>query len=125
MAQPIVYVDTSAIRHGRSAELRRAMEHLAGFVQTHVPRLISYGFYVDDQESEMRVVAVHPDSDSLVFHLKVGGSEFRKFVDLIELKKIEVYGPIGDNVLELLHQKARMLGSDTVAVYRFCAGFAR
>jgi len=90
-----------------------------------MPRLISYGFFLDREQRHMTVVAVHPDSASLEFHMDVGGAEFRKFADLIELSRIEVYGRVSDPVLERLHQKARMLGSGTVTVHELYAGFAR
>ena len=54
-----------------------------------------------------------------------GGAEFRKFADLIELSRIEIYGRVSDAVLERLHEKARMLGNGTVAVHELYAGFAR
>jgi len=73
----------------------------------------------------MTVVAVHPDSASLEFHMDVGSAEFRKFADLIDLLKIEVYGRVSEAVLKRLHQKARMLGKGTVAVHEFYAGFGR
>lgn len=125
MPQPIVYVDTSAIREGKLEEVEAAMKELAVFVEANMPRLVSYGFYLDEKRTEMTVVAVHPDSASLAFHLDTGADEFRKFADLIELVRIEIYGSVSDDVLERLHQKARMLGSGTVAVYDFHAGFAR
>src|SRR5215207_3211212 len=123
--QPIVYVDTSAIREGRLEELKVAMTGLAAFVEANVPPLLSYGFFLDRDQRQMTVVAVHPDSASLEFHLDVGGAEFRKFADLIDLSRIEVYGRVSDPVLERLRQKARTLGRGTVAVHEFFAGFAR
>lgn len=125
MTQPIVYIDTSAVREGKAEELELAMKRLAAFVDANVPQLISYGFYLDEGRTQMTVVAVHPDSASLEFHLDVGGTEFRKFADLIDLAQIEVYGAVSDAVKERLHQKARMLGTGTVAVHEFYAGFAR
>ena len=123
--QPIVYVDSSTIRDGKLEELKVAMKGLAAFVEANMPRLISYGFFLDREQRHMTVVAVHPDSASLKFHMDVGGAEFRKFADLIELSRIEVYGRVSDPVLERLHQKARMLGSGTVTVHELYAGFAR
>ena len=123
--QPIVYVDSSTIRAGKLEELKVAMKGLAAFVEANMPRLISYGFFLDREQRHMTVVAVHPDSASLEFHMDVGGAEFRKFADLIELSRIEVYGRVSDPVLERLHQKARMLGSGTVTVHELYAGFAR
>ncbi len=125
MSQPIVYIDTSSIREGKLGELERAMKRLAEFVEENVPQLISYGFFLDEDRTRMTVVAVHPDSASLEFHMDVGGTEFRKFADLIDLETIAVYGRVSGAVLERLHQKARMLGRGTVEVHEFYAGFAR
>lgn len=125
MPQPIVYIDTSSIREGKLDELEVAMKDLAAFVEANVPQLISYGFFLDESRVQMTVVAVHPDSASLEFHMDAGAAEFRKFADLIDLSRIEVYGRISEAVLARLHQKARMLGRGTVAVYEFYAGFVR
>jgi hypothetical protein len=125
MPQPIVYIDISAIRKGKLEELQAAMKALAAFVEANVPQLISYGFFLDEDRTQMTVVAVHRDSASLEFHMDVGAAEFRKFADLIDLLRIEVYGRVSDAVLKRLHQKARMLGKGTVAVHEFYAGFSR
>jgi hypothetical protein len=124
MTQPIVYVDTSEIRTGKLEELQTAMEHLARFVEANVPQLISYAFFLDPDREQMTVVAVHPDSASLEFHIDKGAAEFRKFADLIRLSRIEVYGRVSDAVLERLHEKARVLGNGTVTVHDLYAGFA-
>ena len=125
MSQPIVYVDTSAIREGKLTELEAAMNSLAAFFEANVPQLISYAFHLDGERTQMTVVAVHPDSASLEFHMDVGAAEFRKFADLIDLVRIEVYGRVSDAVLKRVHQKAQMLGRGTVTVHDFYAGFAR
>jgi len=101
------------------------MAQLASFVEAHVPGLISYGFHLDPNRETMTVVALHPDSDSMAFHLDTCKSEFGRLADLIELLAIEVYGPIDSSVLERLHSKARMLGRGSVRVHDFQAGFSR
>jgi len=123
--QPIVYIDTSAIREGKLQDLKAAMKHLAAFVEANVPRILSYAFFLEEAGKEMSVVAVHPDSAGLEFHMQAGAAEFRKFASLIELKRIEVYGRVSESVLERLHAKARMLGSAPVIVHDFQAGFDR
>jgi hypothetical protein len=125
MAPPIVYVDTSAIRDGKHEQLEVAMNDLAAFVEANMPRVISYGFFLDRDRTQMTVVAVHPDSESLEFHMDTGAAEFRKFADLIDLSRIDVYGAVSEAVLERLHQKARMLGRGAVAVHDLHAGFVR
>lgn len=125
MPPPIVYVDTSVIREGKHQELEVAMKQLAAFVEANMTRVISYGFFLDQNRRQMTVVAVHPDSASLEFHMETGAAEFRKFAEFIDLLRIEVYGEVSDGVRERLHQKARMLGNATVAVHALYAGFAR
>lgn len=125
MTQPIVYVDVSRIREGKLDELESAMEDLTAFVEANMPRLIFYGFFLNDERTQMTVVAIHPDSDSLEFHLDRGDGEFRKFANLIELLRIEIYGHVSDSVLQRLHDKARMLGKGTVNVHELFAGFVR
>jgi hypothetical protein len=125
MSHPIVYIDKSTVRDGQLTELKTAMKELAGFVEANMPRLLSYAFFLNENQTQMTVVAIHPDSASLEFHLDTGAEEFRKFANLIDLLSIEVYGQISDAVIDRLEQKAEMLGSGTLTVHEFYAGFAR
>jgi uncharacterized protein YkuJ len=125
MTQPIVYVDKSTARDGKLEELKAAMKHLAAFVEANAPQVMSYAFFLNSDQTLMTVVAVHPDSASLEFHMDVGTEEFRKFGELIDLIQIEIYGRVSDEVLDRLRAKARMLGSGTVEIHDLEAGFAR
>lgn len=126
VAEPIVYIDCSEIREGKVGALKTLIAELVEFVHAHEPQLISYGMYLDESTGCMRVVAIHPDSASLEFHMKIGGPEFRKFTELLELRTIDVYGRPSDVVLDLLREKAAMLGGDArVAVHALHAGFGR
>jgi len=126
MAEPIVYIDRSEIRPGRLEEVKRAVSSLVEFVDKNEPQLIFYGFYIDEESSAMTVVAVHPDSSSLEFHMKIGGPEFRKLADSIDLRSIDVYGQPTPTVLDQLQQKARMLGEGSrVVAHELHSGFSR
>ena len=125
MRQPVVYVDVSHVREGRLGELETAMNGLSRSVEANMPRVLSYGFFLDASRTTMTVVAVHPDSVSLEFHLDEGNEEFRKLADLIELSRIDVYGSVSNGVLDRLHRKAQMLGRGSVVIHDFYAGFAR
>ena len=126
MSETIVYIDRSHIRPGKLEDVRRAIPQLVAFVEANEPQLISYGIYIDEAGSTMSVVAVHPDPASMELHLEIGGPEFRKFAELIDLRSIDVYGRPGDTVLKQLQQKVDMLGEDgRVLVHDVVAGFAR
>ena len=121
----IVYVDHSDIHEGRLDELRHGISRLVELVERLEPRLIAYGFHLDETAGRMTVTAVHPDSASLELHLEIGRDEFRSLAGMITLTGIEVYGSITDRAREMLDQKARMLDGSGVVVVERSAGFAR
>ena len=121
----IVYVDTSDVRAGALEELKTGMEELVGFVEAKVPRILAYSVYFSDDGARMTVVHVHPDSASLEYHLEVAGPVFRRFVELVTLSSIHIYGDASAKVLEQLHEKARLLGRGDVTVDGLHAGFTR
>jgi len=126
MAETIVYVDHSEIRPGRVEEVKKGIAELVEFVKANEPQLVYYAFYLNEAGSSMTVVAVHPDSASLDLHLRIGGPEFRKLAELIDLRLIEVYGEPSETVLGQLNQKALVLGEHgRVVVNQLEAGFAR
>ncbi|MFE0136749.1 hypothetical protein ACFWY6_35085 [Streptomyces sp. NPDC059037] len=125
MAEPIYYVDRSDIREGKLAEVKNGMHDLATFVQAREAQLIAYHFYIDESESTMTTVAVHPDSASMELHMELGGPKFRLFGALIRMRSIDVYGRPSAVVMDQLGQKAEMLGGGTVTLHTLQAGFSR
>jgi quinol monooxygenase YgiN len=125
MAERLIVIDSSAVREGKLEELKKAIKSLVAFVESNEPRPIAYDVYLDEAGTRMTVVQVHPDSASMELHMKVAGPAFSKFVDLIALSVMDVYGTPSDNLMEQLQQKVRMLGKATVVVHRLQAGFAR
>jgi len=125
MSEPIVYIDHSEIRDGALEELKAGVRRLVEFLDAQEPRLLAYGFYIDDAAMRMTVVAVHPDSASLELHLGIGGEEFRKLAGLLTLTSIECYGQPSERAREQLRRKAEMLGNGAtmISIARF-AGFA-
>jgi hypothetical protein len=124
-SEPIVYIDHSDVREGSLEELGSGVRRLVDFIEAREPRLIAYGFYIDEDAMKMTVVAVHPDPASLELHLDIGTAEFRKLAHLLTLTAIECYGRPSEKALEQLRQKAAMLGDGgTVVSVDRTAGFA-
>ena len=125
MSDEIVYVDTSDVREGALEELKAAMKELVSFVEANEPRLIAYSVYFSDDGTRMTVVHVHPDSASLEYHMEVAGPAFRRFVELVTLSSIHIYGEPSEKLLKQSREKARLLGRGAVAVDALHAGFSR
>lgn len=125
MSDAIVYVDTSDVREGALEELKASIKELVDFVDANVPRLLAYNVYFSDDGTRMTVVHVHPDSASLEFHLEVAGPVFRRFVELVTLSSIHIYGEPTEKLLQQVHEKARLLGCGVVVTDALHAGFTR
>jgi quinol monooxygenase YgiN len=125
MADLVVYIDTSHVREGALEELKAGVEELVEFVEANEPRLIAYNVYFSDDGTRMTVMNVHADSASLEYHLEVAGPVFRRFVDLVTLSSIHIYGEPSEKVLEQAREKARLLGRGEVVVDALYAGFTR
>jgi quinol monooxygenase YgiN len=125
MSGLLIYVDTSDVREGAVEELRGAIKELVEFIDANEPQIVAYGVHLSDDEREMTVVHVHVDPASLEYHLDVAGPAFRKLADLITLSSIRIYGEPSERALTQLHDKARRLGRDDVAVHGLEAGFSR
>ncbi|MGH8957977.1 MAG: hypothetical protein ACRDVK_04805 [Acidimicrobiia bacterium] len=126
MSEPIVYIDHSDLREGRLADVKAGVRELVAFIESREPQLIAYGFYIDEEGMRMTLIAIHPDSSSLELHMKIGADAFRKFIELVDLRTIEVYCRPSHRVLEQLQKKVEMLSTTgRVVVHERFAGFAR
>lgn len=125
MPDPLVIIDSSEVREGKLEDLKRAMNELVELAQANEPRMIAYTVYLNEDSTRVTVLQIHPDSASAEFHMKVAGSAFSGFADLVQMSGIDIYGKPSDDLLERLRRKAQILGSGTVVVHDLHAGFAR
>ena len=125
MGEPIVAIDMSEVREGRLDEVKAAIRELAAFVDANEPRPIAYNAYLDESSNRLTVLQVHPDSASLEHHMGVAGPAFPKFTELIRMQTMDVYGEPSEDLLDLLRDKAKMLGNVSVGIHARHAGFLR
>ena len=123
--ETVVYMDHSEVREGKLGELKSAINDLIELVKAEEPRIIAYRVYFTDDGKRMTVIHIHPDSDSLEFHMQKAGRAFSRFADFIRMLKIDVYGKVSEGLLEQLRKKALILGGGIVAGHALHGGFAR
>jgi hypothetical protein len=125
VSEPIVSIDTSEIREGKLDDLKVAVGELVAFVESNEPRPILYDIFFDETGTLMTVVQMHPDSESMEYHMTVAGPAFAGFSELVTLSTLDVYGEPSEALLEQLGRKVQLLGPATVVVHDLQAGFAR
>lgn len=125
MAEPLIFIDSSEIREGKLDEVKAAVRGMVEFIEANEARPLAYHVYLDEVGGRMTVVQVHPDSASMEDHLRVAAPVFRRFVGLIRLATMDVYGTPSEAVLGQLRAKIGMLGSATLVLHPHHAGFTR
>ena len=125
MSEPLVFVDTSEVREGKLEELKTVIKDLAEFVRVNEPRPILYNVYLSEDGTRMTVIQAHPDSASMEYHMKLAGPVFTRFVELIKMSSLDVYGAPSDELREQMRQKALMLGAGGLTVHELAGGFER
>ena len=123
MKEPILYIDISEVREGKLSELETAIDELIAFIKEKVPRLIFYSVYLSENRRYMTVVQMHPDTESLEYHIEVGTPAFSKFRGLLQLNSIDLYGKPSENLLLQLNRKAKLLGTNcTLTIHELREG---
>jgi hypothetical protein len=107
MSGPLVYIGTYTIKNGRLEECKQRLGELVDLVETNEPRLIAFHIYLDQQGSKISVVQVHPDSDSMEFHLKVVSEHLTGAFEYLETTQSEqLYGAPSETLAEMLQAYA-------------------
>lgn len=69
MSAPFIYIGTYRLKEGKLEAFKQMCGGLAEFVESHEPRVIAFSVYGSDDGNEASVVQVHPDADSMLFHM--------------------------------------------------------
>jgi len=106
MTEPFIFIGTYKIKEGKLKDFKRYWRQFVDFVEESEPRLIAFNAYVDDDGSEVSVVQVHPDAESMEFHVKL----IREHVEhaawefLGDTVSTHIFGAVSDSGLETMRQ---------------------
>jgi hypothetical protein len=126
MSGPFIFIATNRLKEGKLEEERRRVPGLSDFIEANEPRLIAFNEYVNEEGTEVGVVQVHPDADSMEFHMNVVREQAqRAYAETLDATtSIQVYGTPNDTVLEMLRQQTGSGVSLSVSRYHL-GGFTR
>jgi len=105
---PFIFIATNRLKPGKLDDERRRVPGLVEFVQAKEPRLLAFNEYVDDEGSEVAVVQVHTDAESMAIHLEaVAERAARAYAETLEATTgIQVFGTPSNPVIEMLRRQA-------------------
>jgi len=108
MPGPFIFIATNKLKEGKLEDEKRRVPELSDFIEANEPRLIAFNEYADENGSEVAVVQVHPDAESMEFHMEVVRERAaRAYGETLEATTgIQVFGPTSAAVLSMLRQQA-------------------
>ncbi|WP_460463162.1 hypothetical protein [Arthrobacter pigmenti] len=108
MAGPFIFIGTHILKEGQLENFKQYLPQFIATVEAHEPRLIHFGAYFNEEGTEVSFVQVHPDSDSMEFHMQVVKEHVENaYVDyLAATKNIQIYGTPSEAALAMMSQLA-------------------
>ena len=108
MTGPFIFIATNRLKQGKLNSEKKRLPDLIDFIQANEPRLMAFNEYADEEGTEVAVVQVHPDVDSMVFHMKlIAERAASAYADTIDATtSIQVFGSPSGTVTDMLHLQA-------------------
>jgi hypothetical protein len=99
MSDLLIYISTWRIKEGRFEDFKQFTRKMVEIYRKNEPQLIAFNIFLNEEETEMTSIQIHPNADSMDFHMKevnrALGEEMNDWVeraDFIEPKHLEIYG---------------------------------
>jgi hypothetical protein len=85
MAGPFIFIATNRLRLEKLEDERARVPGLVDFIEANEPRLIAFNEYASEDGTEVAVVQVHPDADSMTSHMElVAERAARAYAETVE-----------------------------------------
>ena len=126
MSGPFIFIATNRLKEGMLEDERERVPGLVEFIQENEPRLLAFNEYGNEEGTEVGVVQVHRDAESMEFHMKtVAEKAARAYAETLEATtSIQVYGTPSEAVLQMLSRQAGA-GVPLVVKRHHLGGFTR
>src|SRR6266446_10378696 len=108
MAGPFIFIATNRLKTGKLEAEKQRVPGLVDFIKANEPQLIAFNEYANEEGTEVAVVQIHPNADSMVFHMElIAERAASAYAETIEATtSIQVFGAPTDVVTELLRRQA-------------------
>ncbi len=70
MSGPFIFIATNRLKEGKLEDERDRVPGLVEFIQENEPRLLAFNEYANEEGTEVGVVQVHRDAESMESHMK-------------------------------------------------------
>ncbi len=126
MSGPFIVIATNKLKPGNLEDERERVGELSAFIAASEPQLLAFNEYADESGAEVGVVQVHPDVQSMRFHMNVVRERAaRAYAETLDTTTaVQVFGRPDDAILQMLRQQAGA-GVDLSIKPHHLGGFTR
>jgi hypothetical protein len=71
MSGPLIFISHSKVKPGKLEAYQTAAADAVELVESEEPRMIAFNCYASVDGTDVSTVQVHPDAESLDFHMKI------------------------------------------------------
>ena len=128
MNEPFIFIGTHRLKDGKLEAFKSSCSALVEMAESKEPRLIAFNFYANEEGTEVSVVQVHPDAESLLHHMQVMREHIEGALEeegeLDETLGIQIFGTPNDAVLGMI-QHLSQEGAPVTVMPHGLSGFTR
>lgn len=124
MSEPIVLITHSRLKEDKLDGLRQYFRQSIPSLEQAKPGTVAFLPYLSDDGTELTIVHVFPDAESMALHMQGVQERARAAYEFIESKAFEIYGPALEEIVETM--RATGTSGVTLTVHReYVGGFLR
>ncbi len=125
MVEPLIFITTLTLKEeGKLEDFKQYLREFCKFIEANEPRIIHFEQYINEDGTEVTGVQIHPDEDSMRFHLQLIREHMAQAFEFIDaIKSLQIYGTPSDAFVE---QQKQTVGPDVPVIFKSkFAGFNR
>jgi len=123
---PFIFIATNTLKPGKIDDERQRVQALSQFISSNEPRLVAFNEYANEGGTEVGVVQIHPDAQSMRLHMGLirehAASAYGETLEATTA--VQVFRTPDDAILDMLRQQAGAGVEITIKPYHL-AGFTR
>jgi len=105
MSEPFIFIGTYTFKEGKVEDYKKGVQQFCEFIEANEPRMIAFNVYTNEEDTEVSIVQVHPDAESMLFHMSLISEHIEASGDVFDYDapaSTQVFGPPGGGVLEMI-----------------------
>jgi len=104
MSKPIIFISHQKIKDGKLDGYVQYYQQVAEMTEANKPGTVAHLAYANEDGTEMSIVHVFPDAESMEKHMRGVDELAKKAFEFMEIVSFEIYGKPSDTVLNQMMQ---------------------